>query len=149
MVDALNEAVLSRGVPFLGICVGAQLLATRGLERGDTPGLGWIDGEVVRLAPRPDQLPVPHMGWNTLHKVAPHPVLAGIPTGADGWHAYFVHSFHIRAAHASEVLAVSEYGGTLTAIVGRDNIIGTQFHPEKSQSLGLALIRNFLTWLPK
>ncbi len=144
MVAALNEAVRQRGVPFLGICVGMQLLATRGFEHGEYPGLDWIPGEVVEItAPG---LKVPHMGWNDLTIVATdHPVLAGIRTGD---HAYFVHSYHLRAARAVDVLATVEYGGRIAAVTGRDNIVGTQFHPEKSQAVGLQLIGNFLRWRP-
>ncbi|MDQ0511154.1 glutamine amidotransferase [Angulomicrobium amanitiforme] len=148
MVEALTEAVLGRGTPFLGICVGLQLMATRGLEHGETRGLGWIEGDVVKLAPTDPALKIPHMGWNSLDLVRPHPLLAGIPTGPAGLDAYFVHSYHLNAARPVDVIATSDYGGKVTAVVGRDNIAGTQFHPEKSQRLGLALLANFLAWTP-
>lgn len=148
MIDALEESVHRRGRPFLGICVGMQLMATRGLEFGITPGLGWIAGDVRAIEPSDPALKIPHMGWNTLDLVRPHALLAGIPTGRDGLHAYFVHSFHLAAARREDVIAETSYGGPVTAIVGRDNIAGTQFHPEKSQRLGLALIANFLRWRP-
>lgn len=146
--EALAEAVIVRGTPFLGICVGMQLMATRGLEHGETEGFGWIAGDVDLVRPADPALPVPHMGWNTLEVVNPHPLLAGIATGEEGEHAYFVHSYHLIARHPREVIAVTDYGGTITAAVGRDNLAGVQFHPEKSQSLGLRLIANFLAWRP-
>lgn len=143
MAEALREAVLVRGVPFIGICVGMQMLATTGHEYRETAGLGWIGGEVVAIdAPG---LKVPHMGWNDLVIDHPHPVLEGIATGD---HAYFVHSWQFRVADPAHLLAHVGYGGAVTAIVGRDNIIGTQFHPEKSQATGLRLIANFLRWTP-
>ena len=148
MVEALTEAVRQRGKPFLGICVGAQLLATRGLEYEISEGLGWIPGDVAPIKPDDPALKIPHMGWNTLEAKRAHPVLDGIRTGGDGLHAYFVHSFQIYADNGSDVLAVADYGGAVTAIVARDNIVGTQFHPEKSQTLGLSLIANFLKWRP-
>ncbi|MDQ0301890.1 imidazole glycerol phosphate synthase subunit HisH [Ancylobacter polymorphus] len=148
MVEALTEAVMERGRPFLGICVGLQLMATRGLEHGDTAGLGWIDGEVVKIEPADPTLKIPHMGWNSLDVARPHPLLAGIPTGEGGLDAYFVHSYHLNAARAGDVIATTSYGGAVTAMVGRDNLAGTQFHPEKSQRLGLALLANFLKWAP-
>jgi glutamine amidotransferase len=148
MVAALTEAVRKQGKPFLGICVGAQLLATRGLEYETVEGLGWIPGDVAPIKPNDPKLKIPHMGWNTLEVKRAHPVLDGIRTGPDGLHAYFVHSFQIYADNADDVVAVADYGGPVTAIVGRDNIVGTQFHPEKSQTLGLALIANFLKWRP-
>ena len=148
MIDALVDAALRRARPFLGICVGMQLLAERGLEHGMTAGLGWIKGEVDRIAPRDPALKIPHMGWNTLDVARPHAVLDGIATGAQGLHAYFVHSYELRPARRDDLVAQADYGGPLTAIVGRDNMIGTQFHPEKSQKLGLALIANFLKWKP-
>jgi glutamine amidotransferase len=147
MIDALNEAVHEKGKPFFGICVGMQLLAERGREYEVTQGLGWIKGEVNRIAPSDSALKIPHMGWNTLDSKS-HPALAGIPLGAQGLHAYFVHSYQLNAENSSDVVARAEYGGPITAMVGRDNIIGTQFHPEKSQKLGLALISNFLKWAP-
>ncbi|WP_026380558.1 imidazole glycerol phosphate synthase subunit HisH [Afifella pfennigii] len=145
MVEALNETVLSAGRPFLGICVGCQLMATRGLEKETSAGFGWIPGDVVEIAPSDPALKIPHMGWNELEERAEHPLLAGIPEGLD---AYFVHSYHLLAADPEHVLARAEYGGKVTAMVGRDNLAGTQFHPEKSQGLGLQLIANFLNWRP-
>jgi glutamine amidotransferase len=148
MVDALNEAVLSRGRPFLGICVGMQLMAERGREYRITQGLGWIGGEVDRLAPSDPGLKIPHMGWNTLTERRPHPLLENIPLGAQGLHAYFVHSYHLVPTDPSTLIAEADYGGAVTAIIARDNLAGTQFHPEKSQKLGLRLIANFLHWRP-
>jgi imidazole glycerol-phosphate synthase subunit HisH len=145
MVAALTEAVIDRGRPFLGICVGMQLMAERGLEHGVHRGLGWIGGDCAALAPADRTLKIPHMGWNELTALAPHPVLAGIAPGA---HAYFVHSYHVRVADRRYVLAETDYGGPVTAIVGRDNLVGTQFHVEKSQETGLRLIGNFLRWRP-
>jgi glutamine amidotransferase len=148
MVEALVEAVRRRGRPFLGICVGAQLLATRGLEHKVVEGLGWIAGDVAPIKPGNPALKIPHMGWNTLDVKRAHPLLRGVETGPGGLHAYFVHSYQLYAADAADVVATAEHGGPVTAIVARDNIIGTQFHPEKSQTLGLALIANFLRWRP-
>jgi glutamine amidotransferase len=148
MVEVLTEEVCGRGKPFLGICVGMQLLATRGLEHEATPGLGWIAGEVRLIEPAAANLKIPHMGWNTLSMVVDHALLANVPTGDDGLHAYFVHSYQLKVASAAHLLAQTNYGGPVTAIVGRDNIVGTQFHPEKSQRLGLTLIANFLRWQP-
>lgn len=148
MVEALNEQVIEKGKPFLGICVGQQLLASRGLEHGLTEGLGWIEGDVVALEPSDPSLKIPHMGWNTVNVVSDHPIWSGIPTGPDGLHAYFVHSYHMLPADKAHILATANYAQTITACVGRDNIVGTQFHPEKSQKLGLALISNFLNWRP-
>lgn len=148
MRDALFDAVTQRGAPFLGICVGMQLMASRGLEHGVTPGFDWISGDVVAIRPDDPSLKIPHMGWNVLETVSDHPILEGIPTGEDGLHAYFVHSYHLQATNEADVIARADYGGPVTAIVGRDNLIGTQFHPEKSQTLGLALIGNFLRWKP-
>jgi glutamine amidotransferase len=146
LLDALGEEVIGRGKPFLGICVGMQLMATRGLEHGVHAGLGWIAGEVRPLAPADPALKIPHMGWNELAVARPdHPVLADLPPHA---HAYFVHSYAIHCADATDELASVDYGGPITAVVGRDNLVGTQFHPEKSQAVGLALIRNFLRWRP-
>ena len=147
MVEALEERVINGGVPFLGICVGMQLMATEGREKAITRGLGWIPGAVVRITPEGD-LKVPHMGWNTLTFERPHPVLSGIPDGKDRLHAYFVHSYHLATDSPDTLVASTDYGQKLTAIVGRDNLVGTQFHPEKSQTLGLALIGNFLRWKP-
>ena len=148
MVEALDESVRARGRPFLGICVGMQLMAERGREYEVVQGLGWIAGEVDRIAPADPALKIPHMGWNTLEARRPHPLLAGIAVGPAGLHAYFVHSFHLRAAARSDLIAEADYGGPITAIVGRDTMVGTQFHPEKSQRLGLKLIGNFLKWKP-
>jgi imidazole glycerol-phosphate synthase subunit HisH len=148
MVDALNEAVRHKARPFLGICVGMQLMATRGKEYVTTDGLNWISGDVEKIAPRDESLKIPHMGWNTLDVLREHPVLERLPLGPKGRHAYFVHSYHLNAANEAEVLARADYGGPVTAIVGRDTAIGTQFHPEKSQRFGLALISNFLKWKP-
>ena len=146
--EALETSVRGKGRPFLGICVGAQLMAERGLEFRVTPGFGWIKGDVTAVTPRNPALKIPHMGWNTLDVVKPHPLLAGIPTGPDGLHAYFVHSFHLMAGNRSAVAAETDYGGPVTAMVGQDNMAGTQFHPEKSQTLGLRLITNVLQWRP-
>ena len=148
MVEAMTEAVRDKGRPFFGICVGMQLMATRGLEYETTPGLDWIHGDVKPIRPDDAGLKVPHMGWNILHPQREHPLLDGIPTGPQGLHAYFVHSYAIEPAEMDDVVAVSDYGGPFTAIVAKDNVAGTQFHPEKSQTLGLALIGNFLRWRP-
>jgi len=148
MVQALNTRVRRQGRPFLGICVGMQLMAERGREYAVTPGLGWIAGEVDRIAPSDPGLKIPHMGWNTLNAVRPHPLLDGLAVGPQGLHAYFVHSFHLKPAERADLIAEAEYGGPVTAIVGRDSMVGTQFHPEKSQRLGLKLIANFLMWKP-
>ena len=148
MVEALNEAVRRDGKPFLGICVGMQLMAERGREYEVTEGLGWIAGEVCRITPGDPALKIPHMGWNTLDAHRPHRLFDGIPLGPAGLHAYFVHSYHLRVADRADLVADSDYGGPITALVGRDNYAGTQFHPEKSQKLGLALIANFLKWKP-
>lgn len=148
MIEAINLAIDTNGRPFLGICVGMQLLATRGIEHGISPGLDRIAGEVRAVVPSEPALKVPHMGWNTLNARHDHPLLDGIALGPDGWHAYFLHSFHLAAAQPEDVVAVADYGGEVTAIVARDNIAGTQFHPEKSQRLGLTLIANFLSWKP-
>jgi imidazole glycerol-phosphate synthase subunit HisH len=147
MVDVLNEAVQRRGAPFLGICVGMQLMAARGLEHGVHQGLGWIEGDVVKLEPSDAALKIPHMGWNTLRTLTAHPVLAHLANHADP-HAYFVHSFCLRAASAGDVLADTDYGGRFAAVVGRANMVGTQFHPEKSQAVGLELLQNFVRWRP-
>ena len=145
MVDTLQREVIERGKPFLGICVGMQLMATRGVEYGIHAGLDWIAGDVVRIEPGKDHLKIPHMGWNELTDLKPHALLAGIAPLA---HAYFVHSFQLAASKPETVLALTDYGGPVTAIVGRDNLAGTQFHPEKSQETGLRLIANFLRWKP-
>jgi imidazole glycerol-phosphate synthase subunit HisH len=148
MIEALEQNVRGKGRPFFGICVGMQLMAERGREYEVTEGLGWIRGEVDKIAPSDPTLKIPHMGWNTLRARKPHPLLDGIALGADGLHAYFVHSYQLKPAQASDLVAEADYGGAVTAIVGRDNLVGTQFHPEKSQKLGLALIANFLKWAP-
>ena len=148
MTEALDDAVKRRGAPFLGICVGMQLLAERGLEYGMVPGLAWIGGDVVAIEPRDPSVKIPHMGWNTLRPCRHHPLLAGIPTDETGWHAYFVHSFHLRIGDRADLVAETDHGGPVTAMLARDNIAGTQFHPEKSQRLGLKLISNFLGWRP-
>jgi imidazole glycerol-phosphate synthase subunit HisH len=146
--DALQQRVIVGGFPFLGICVGMQLLATRGLEHDTTPGLGWVAGDVVKITPKDQTLKIPHMGWNTLDVHSSHALLSGIDTGPTGLHAYFVHSYHLQATLPEDVVATTDYSGAVTAIVGYENIVGTQFHPEKSQALGLALIANFLRWKP-
>lgn len=145
MDEALEQAVRRRGVPFLGICVGMQMMATRGREHGSHPGLDWIAGEVVPIEPSDPALKIPHMGWNDLVPGRDHPVLQGLYAGS---HAYFVHSFHLRPATPESLLASADYGGPVVAAVGRDNMVGTQFHPEKSQATGLRLIANFLAWSP-
>ncbi|HEY1943383.1 MAG TPA: imidazole glycerol phosphate synthase subunit HisH [Roseiarcus sp.] len=148
MLQALEEAVRGRGRPFLGICVGMQLMASRGLEHEIVAGLDWIRGDVAPILPEDPALKIPHMGWNTLAVKRAHPALDGVATGEGGLHAYFVHSFQLYPADPADVVATADYGGPITAIVARDNLIGTQFHPEKSQKLGLALIANFLKWRP-
>ncbi|WP_127090625.1 imidazole glycerol phosphate synthase subunit HisH [Aquabacter cavernae] len=148
MVAALEEVVHGKGRPFLGICVGLQLLAETGLEHGETAGLGWIKGVVDRIEPSDPTLKIPHMGWNTLSLDRPHALLEGIPTGDQGLNAYFVHSYHMQLADPADRVATTDYGGTVTAVVARGNVAGTQFHPEKSQKLGLALLANFLKWRP-
>ena len=146
MIEALEDAVLRRGVPFLGICVGMQLMARVGHEHGEHEGLGWIDGEVAPLEPDDKALKVPHMGWNDLAlEGEAHPVLKGLPGDA---HAYFVHSYGLTCSRPDEVFATVDYGGPVTAVAGRDNMVGTQFHPEKSQEVGLTVIGNFLRWQP-
>ncbi|MFK7942174.1 MAG: imidazole glycerol phosphate synthase subunit HisH [Paracoccaceae bacterium] len=147
-VDGMFEAIEVRvlaGQPFLGICVGMQLMATRGLEHGDTPGFNWIPGDVAEIKVEDPALKIPHMGWNDLCELKPHPVLEGIE---EGDHAYFVHSYRLGVEHESNQLACVEYGQPVAAVVGRDNMVGTQFHPEKSQVTGLRLIANFLAWTP-
>jgi imidazole glycerol-phosphate synthase subunit HisH len=148
MREALETAVTGQGRPFLGICVGMQLMATRGLEFEVTHGLNWIAGEVRAIEPNDPGLKIPHMGWNTLQVVTPHALLEGVKTGPDGLHAYFVHSYQLVPEQRSAVVAQTDYGGAVTAMVARDNMAGTQFHPEKSQTLGLKLIANFLKWRP-
>jgi glutamine amidotransferase len=147
MLDALVETVIDKGRPFCGICVGMQLMAARGLEHGVTKGFDWIGGDVVAIETDRPEIKIPHMGWNTLTAGVPHELFDGIPLGSDGWHAYFVHSYHLKVT-ADKVLATTEHGGVVTAAVGRDNMVGTQFHPEKSQRLGLTFISNFLRWCP-
>ncbi|HEY8565672.1 MAG TPA: imidazole glycerol phosphate synthase subunit HisH [Beijerinckiaceae bacterium] len=148
MVEALTEAVQGQGRPFLGICVGMQLMASRGLEHETTLGLSWIPGDVRAIHPADPALKVPHMGWNTLHPQQDHALLDGLATGPDGLHAYFVHSFALDPANQNDVVAITAYGGPVTAVVAKGNVAGTQFHPEKSQTLGLGLIANFLRWRP-
>jgi imidazole glycerol-phosphate synthase subunit HisH len=142
---ALSEAAITRARPFLGICVGMQLLAECGREFETVDGLGWIGGEVVAIEPKGPALKIPHMGWNEIEPRTEHPLLAELPTGT---HGYFVHSYHFRLAEAADLVAVTDYGGPLAAVIGRDNLVGTQFHPEKSQEAGLRLIGNFLRWRP-
>ncbi len=145
LFEAISEAVTTRARPFLGICVGMQMMATWGREYTDTAGFDWIGGEVAKITPADPALKVPHMGWNDLVLDSPHPVLAGIKTGD---HAYFVHSYHLRVTDPAHRLAHVDYAGDITAIIGRENMVGMQFHPEKSQSTGLRLIANFLQWAP-
>lgn len=151
--DVLDQQVRVKGRPFLGICVGMQLLSEVGEERGETKGLGWIPGRVVALDPHSPgfqerHLKVPHMGWNTLERRGAHPVLDGLSFGEQGLHAYFLHSYHLLPSEPSDLLATADYGGPVSAIVGRDTVIGTQFHPEKSQALGIKLLANFVKWAP-
>lgn len=148
MVEALEESVRRQGKPFFGICVGMQLMAERGREYEVTEGLGWIAGEVDKIAPADAGLKIPHMGWNTLEARKPHALFDGVALGPQGLHAYFVHSYQLKPEQRGDLLAETDYGGPITAVVGRDNMVGTQFHPEKSQRLGLALIANFLKWKP-
>ncbi|WP_237152654.1 imidazole glycerol phosphate synthase subunit HisH [Oryzibacter oryziterrae] len=148
MVEALEEVVIAGGRPFLGICVGMQLMSTFGHEKAVTRGLDWIGGDVRVITPSDPALKIPHMGWNTLDVRGDHPLLAGLKTGRDGLHAYFVHSYHLECADPAHLLATTDYGGAVTAMIARDNMVGTQFHPEKSQTLGLGLIGNFLRWRP-
>jgi glutamine amidotransferase len=148
MVEVLQRRVREEGRPFLGICVGMQLMATRGLEHTTSYGLDWIHGDVKAIQPSDPSLKIPHMGWNTLTQLRPHPLLEDIPTGPDGLHAYFVHSYALSPANPGDAIATADYGGPVTAIIGQDNLVGTQFHPEKSQALGLKLIANFLRWRP-
>lgn len=148
MEAALFESVIDRGRPFFGICVGMQLMATRGLEKTVTSGFDWISGDIIEITPDDANLKIPHMGWNNVRVVNDHKLLHGLQTGPQGQHAYFVHSYHLAAEKRDQVFGEADYGGAITAIVGRDNLFGTQFHPEKSQALGLGLISNFLTWRP-
>lgn len=145
MIEALRRQVLEQGRPFLGICVGMQLMASLGREHGDHAGLGWVPGVVEPLQPTDTTLKIPHMGWNQLLPLRPHPVLAGIQAGD---HAYFVHSYHFRPEQPADLLAEADYGGRFAAMIARDNLLGTQFHPEKSQATGLRLLANFLRWRP-
>ena len=146
--ETLEDQVMRKGKPVLGICVGMQLMASRGLEHDVTEGFGWIPGDVKPITPRDPSFKIPHMGWNTLEQRRPHALLDGLAFGEGGLHAYFVHSYHLEARNLDDVVATTDHGMTITAIVGRDNIAGTQFHPEKSQTLGLALLANFLRWRP-
>ncbi|MEP9374534.1 imidazole glycerol phosphate synthase subunit HisH [Mesorhizobium sp. KR1-2] len=148
MVEAIEEVAVRNGRPFLGICVGMQLMSERGLEKTITHGLGWIAGDVKEMQPADPALKIPQIGWNTIHVKHSHPLFEGIHTGEGGLHAYFVHSYHLAATNPQDVLAEADYGGPITAAVAKDNVAGTQFHPEKSQTLGLALIANFLRWKP-
>lgn len=148
MAEAVIDVVEHKARPFLGICVGMQLMSSRGLEKTVTQGFGWIKGDVKEMTPNDPSLKIPQIGWNTLDIRHPHALFDGIPTGPDGLHAYFVHSYHLAADHGEDVIATTNYGGPMTAFVGRDNMAGSQFHPEKSQKLGLALIANFLRWKP-
>ncbi|MEI7598604.1 MAG: imidazole glycerol phosphate synthase subunit HisH [Aestuariivirga sp.] len=146
--QTLQDEVIVKGKPFLGICVGMQLMASRGLEHDVSEGFGWIAGDVKPITPRDPSFKIPHMGWNTLDLRRTHPLLDDLPLGETGLHAYFVHSYHLDAERTSDVIATTEHGQTVTAVVGHDNIAGTQFHPEKSQMLGLTLLANFLKWRP-
>ena len=148
MAEAVIDVVEHKARPFLGICVGMQLMSSRGLEKTITEGFGWIKGDVKEMTPSDPSLKIPQIGWNTLDIRHPHALFDGIPTGPDGLHAYFVHSYHLAADHSDDIIATTSYGGAMTAFVGRDNMAGSQFHPEKSQKLGLALIANFLRWKP-
>lgn len=148
MHAAIDEVVVEAGRPFLGICVGMQLMSSRGLEKSVTQGFGWIEGDVRLMTPTDPALKIPQIGWNTIHVKHSHPLFEGIPTGEHGLHAYFVHSYFLDARNPDDVLAVTDYGGEVTAAVAHENRAGTQFHPEKSQKLGLALIANFLKWKP-
>ncbi|MDH5772102.1 MAG: imidazole glycerol phosphate synthase subunit HisH [Rhodospirillaceae bacterium] len=145
LVDAMNEAVIKNAKPFFGICVGMQLMADVGREFGDTNGLGWVGGEVVAMKPSDPNLKIPHMGWNDLKIKNPHPLLAGLPVGG---HAYFVHSYQFNASDEKNVIGEIDYGGPVSAVIAKDNMVGTQFHPEKSQGFGLGIIANFLSWNP-
>jgi len=148
MIDALHDRVIKQAYPFLGICVGMQLLASRGLEHIETKGLDWIEGSVVAIEPKNSSLKIPHMGWNTLNPHSEHFLFSDIRTGDDGLHAYFVHSYEFKPNNSKHIAASTDYGGSIVSVVARDNIVGTQFHPEKSQKLGLQFISNFLRWTP-
>jgi len=145
MIEALEDSVIRKAKPFLGICVGMQLMARDGREFGVHKGLGWIDGEVVPMMAADPTLKIPHMGWNEITTIQDHPIFAGIERGA---HAYFVHSFEMKLEQPQQLLATTDYGGAVTAAVARNNMVGTQFHPEKSQAVGLRLLANFLSWSP-
>ncbi|MEW7008937.1 imidazole glycerol phosphate synthase subunit HisH [Lentilitoribacter sp. EG35] len=146
MVEVLNEVVIKKARPFFGICVGMQLMSDRGLEKTTTEGLGWISGDVTEIEIDDPDLKIPQMGWNTINLKRDHALFEGIKTGDGGKHAYFVHSYHFKAVNSVDVLATTNYGGEVTAVIAKDNMVGTQFHPEKSQELGLSLITNFLKW---
>ena len=148
MWEAVEEATGPKARPFLGICVGMQSMSERGLEKTVTPGFGWIAGDVKEITPSDPALKIPQIGWNTLTLNRPHALFDGIATGPDGLHAYFVHSYHLAASRPEDVVATTDYGGPMTAFVAHENTAGAQFHPEKSQTLGLALISNFLRWMP-
>lgn len=148
LLETLTESVRQQQKPFLGICVGMQLMASQGLEFGTTPGLDWIEGSVEAIRTSGPSLKIPHMGWNTLDVERNHPLLDDIATGPDGLHAYFVHSYHFKTKAPGAIVAKTNYGGLVTAMVAKDNMAGTQFHPEKSQTLGLKLLANFLNWSP-
>ncbi len=149
MWEAVEEVAIAKARPFLGICVGMQLMSERGLEKVVTQGFGWIEGDVKEIAPSDPSLKIPEIGWNTIELKRSHPLFEGIATGDRGLHAYFVHSYHLEARNEADMLAVADYGGPVTAAVAKENFAGTQFHPEKSQALGLALIANFLRWRPE
>jgi glutamine amidotransferase len=148
MWETIDDDVRNKAKPFFGICVGMQLMAKRGLEHTETPGFGWIDGDVREIEPADPALKIPHMGWNTLDAQRPHVLCDGIALGPEGLHAYFVHSYHMALDDGEPLVASTDYGGAVTAFIAKDNMAGSQFHPEKSQALGLALIANFLDWRP-
>lgn len=148
MDEVLHEQVLEKSKPFFGICVGMQLMADRGLEGKETSGFGWIGGQVEKISVSDPALKIPHMGWNTLNVSNQHPLLDGITTGDNGLHAYFVHSYQFHTDRADDMVATANYGVPVTAMIAKENMVGTQFHPEKSQKLGLAMISNFLKWAP-
>ncbi|MGE0282111.1 MAG: imidazole glycerol phosphate synthase subunit HisH [Rhizobiaceae bacterium] len=148
MLEAIDEVAVKAARPFLGICVGMQLMSERGLEKTVTKGLGWIQGDVKLIEPADASLKIPQIGWNTLTLARPHALFDGVPTGPDGLHAYFVHSYHLETRRPADIIALADYSGPVTAAVAHENRAGTQFHPEKSQALGLKLIANFLRWKP-
>jgi glutamine amidotransferase len=148
MLEAIDEVAIKAARPFLGICVGMQLMSERGLEKTVTKGLGWISGDVKLIEPADASFKIPQIGWNTLTLTRPHALFDGIKTGPDGLHAYFVHSYHLETRRPADIIALADYGGPVTAAVAHENRAGTQFHPEKSQTLGLKLIANFLRWKP-